>query len=49
MAVAVLRPQAATGAVTAETLFPEAGTWQLFAQFELAGSVHTAALTVDVH
>lgn len=41
--------QASTGATTAEALFPEPGIWQVYAQFELAGSVHTAALTVDVH
>lgn len=40
---------ASTGSVTAEARFPEAGTWQVFAQFEAAGSVHTAVLTVDVH
>jgi hypothetical protein len=41
--------QASTGAVTAEAMFPEAGTWQVFAQFDVAGSVHTAVLTLDVH
>lgn len=40
---------ASTGDLTAEALFSESGTWQVFAQFELAGSIHTAALTVDVH
>jgi hypothetical protein len=40
--------EASTGATTAEALFPEPGTWQVFAQFELAGSVHTAVLTLDV-
>ena len=41
--------QASTGQMTAEALFPESGTWQVFAQFDLDGSVHTAALTLDVH
>ena len=40
--------QAGGGAMTAEALFPERGTWRVFAQFELNGSVHTAALTLDV-
>lgn len=40
---------ASTGATTAEALFPEAGTWQVFAQFDADGTVHTAALTVNVH
>lgn len=40
--------QAGAGAVTAEALFPESGTWQVFAQFDLDGSVHTAVLTLDV-
>lgn len=40
---------ASTGAVTAEARFPEPGIWQVFAQFEASGSVHTAVLTIDVH
>lgn len=40
--------QAGTGALTAEALFPERGTWQVFAQFDLDGSVHTATLTLNV-
>jgi hypothetical protein len=40
--------QAGTGAMTAEASFPESGTWQVFAQFDLDGSVHTAVLTLDV-
>lgn len=40
---------ASTGATTAEAMFPEAGTWQVFAQFDTSGSVHTAVLTVNVH
>ncbi|MBR7839196.1 hypothetical protein KDL01_38395, partial [Actinospica durhamensis] len=39
---------ASTGQTTAEALFPEAGTWQVFAQFDLDGSVHTAVLTLNV-
>jgi len=39
---------ASTGDMTAEALFPEAGTWQVFAQFDAAGSVHTAVLAVTV-
>jgi hypothetical protein len=37
-----------TGTLTANALFPESGTWRLFAQFQVNGQVHTAALTVDV-
>ena len=40
--------QPGSGDLTAEALFPESGTWQVFAQFELDGSVHTAALTINV-
>ena len=40
--------QARTGALTAEALFPESGAWRVFAQFDVAGSVHTAELAVDV-
>jgi hypothetical protein len=40
---------ASTGAMTAEARFPEAGTWQVFAQFDASGTVHTAVLTVEVH
>jgi hypothetical protein len=40
--------QAKTGAMTAEASFPESGTWQVFAQFDVDGSVHTAVLTLDV-
>jgi hypothetical protein len=36
------------GAMTAEALFPESGTWRVFAQFELSGYVHTAALSIVV-
>lgn len=37
-----------TGALTAEAMFPESGSWRVFAQFELAGTVHTAQFTVNV-
>jgi hypothetical protein len=37
-----------SGALTAQALFPESGTWRLFVQFETAGNLHTAAFTVDV-
>jgi hypothetical protein len=37
-----------TGPLTAQALFPESGRWRLFIQFETAGKLHTAALTVDV-
>jgi hypothetical protein len=40
--------QARTGASSAEALFPESGTWQVYVQFDLGGSVHTAALTLAV-
>lgn len=36
------------GTMTAEALFPESGMWRVFAQFELDGVVHSAALTVNV-
>lgn len=39
---------AGTGALTTEAMFPEAGTWRVFAQFDLDGSVHTVPLTLDV-
>jgi hypothetical protein len=41
--------RAGTGALTTEALFPEGGTWRVFAQFDLDGSVHTVALTLSVH
>lgn len=34
------------GMLTANALFPESGTWRLFAQFQLNGRLHTAAFTV---
>ena len=37
-----------SGALTAQVLFPESGTWRLFVQFETAGELHTAAFTVNV-
>lgn len=37
-----------SGPLTAKALFPESGRWRLFVQFETAGKLHTAALTVDV-
>jgi hypothetical protein len=37
-----------SGALTAQALFPERGTWRLFVQFETAGNLHTAAFTVNV-
>lgn len=40
--------QAGTGALTAEALFPESGSWRVFAQFELDNTVHTAEFTVNV-
>jgi hypothetical protein len=36
------------GALSAEATFPEGGTWRVFAQFDLAGTVHTAAFTLTV-
>jgi hypothetical protein len=36
------------GALTAEATFPESGAWRVFAQFDLAGTVHTAAFTLTV-
>jgi hypothetical protein len=36
------------GALTTEAIFPEGGDWRLFAQFNLAGTVHTAAFTLTV-
>jgi len=36
------------GALTTAATFPVSGTWRLFAQFDLAGTVHTAAFTVTV-
>lgn len=36
------------GALTAQILFPESGTWRLFVQFETSGVEHTAAFTVEV-
>jgi hypothetical protein len=36
------------GALTAEASFPEGGTWRVFAQFDLAGALHTAAFTLTV-
>jgi len=34
------------GALTVQATFPVKGTWRVFAQFDLAGTVHTAAFTV---
>ncbi len=36
------------GALTAQSLFPEGGTWRLFVQFQIGTQVHTAAFTVNV-
>lgn len=36
------------GMLTANALFPESGTWRLFAQFQLNGQLHTAAFTLVV-
>jgi hypothetical protein len=36
------------GIVTTQATFPEAGTWRVYAQFLVAGAVHTAALTMTV-
>jgi hypothetical protein len=36
------------GALTAQALFPESGTWRLFVQFEIGTQFHTAAFTVNV-
>lgn len=38
----------AGGALTAEATFPAAGTWRVFAQFDLAGTVRTAEFTLTV-
>lgn len=40
--------QPRTGAVTAEAMFPESGVWRVYAQFDVDGTVHTSALTLDV-
>lgn len=40
--------QQGSGTTTAEALFPESGTWRVFAQFEAGGTVQTAALTINV-
>jgi hypothetical protein len=40
--------QQAAGTTTAEALFPESGTWRVFAQFELDGTIHTATSTINV-
>lgn len=37
-----------SGALTANALFAEKGSWRLFVQFQTAGRLHTAAFTVDV-
>lgn len=37
-----------SGALTAQTVFPESGTWRVFVQFEIGDTLHTAALTVTV-
>jgi hypothetical protein len=37
-----------SGALTAQALFPESGRWRVFVQFQTAGKLHTAALTVNV-
>ena len=36
------------GTLTANAVFPRSGTWRLFAQFQVAGQLHTAAFTVVV-
>jgi hypothetical protein len=36
------------GTLSAEATFPESGTWRVFVQFDLAGTVHTAAFTLMV-
>ncbi|GAB3892729.1 hypothetical protein GCM10029964_068040 [Kibdelosporangium lantanae] len=36
------------GRLTADAVFPESGTWRLFAQFEVDGQAHVAAFTVVV-
>jgi len=36
------------GPLTAQTLFPESGTWRVFVQFEIGDKLHTAAFTVQV-
>ena len=36
------------GQLTANAVFPESGTWRLFAQFEVDGQAHVAAFTVVV-
>jgi hypothetical protein len=37
-----------TGLLTANAMFPQGGTWRLFAQFQVDGQTHTAAFTVVV-
>jgi len=36
------------GIVTTQATFPESGTWRVYAQFQAAGAVHTAAFTMTV-
>lgn len=36
------------GALTAQILFPEPGSWRLFVQFQTSGVEHVAAFTVEV-
>jgi hypothetical protein len=36
------------GALTAQILFPESGSWRLFVQFRTSGVEHVAAFTVEV-
>jgi hypothetical protein len=36
------------GVVTTQATFPEAGTWRVYAQFQVGGAVHTAAFTMAV-
>jgi hypothetical protein len=36
------------GVVTTQATFPEAGTWRVYAQFQVAGAVHTAVFTMTV-
>jgi hypothetical protein len=46
-AFAHLHPQGRTGStLTFEAMLPKAGAWRLFIQFQTAGILHTAALTV---
>ncbi|MGH6654105.1 MAG: hypothetical protein ACRDVE_02735, partial [Actinocrinis sp.] len=37
-----------SGALSAQTVFPESGTWRVFVQFEIGDKLHTATFTVNV-